>query len=274
MIDDYINYLRNIKGYSENTANSYRKDLLHFTKWMKEKNTGIRWSTITIHDIDTYITELAEAGYKPATTNRRLSAISGLYGYFKHQGIKIENPCKWESRRKLADTIPNTIPIEQLKRAYENAYGVAKVALGLFMTTGIRIQELLDLKYEDINFNDQSIKIHGKGNKERMVYTTPDKLEVLRQLNTIQQQSGLIFYMEQRQMRALIYDALRPYCQAPQLSPHAIRHTFATHAANHGANVSTLAQSLGHKRLETTQKYIDLRTAPIRELMTNYNMFN
>lgn len=274
MIEDYINYLLNIKGYSENTANSYRKDLLHFANWMKQQDKGARWSTITMQDIDKYITELAVAGLKPATTNRRLSAISGLYSFFKHQGLQVDNPCKWESRRKIADTIPNTISVEQLKKAYDNSEGVTKTALGLFMSTGIRIQELLDMKWEDIDFQEQSIKIHGKGSKERMVYTTADKLEVLQQLNNMQPQSGLIFYMEQRQMRYLIYEALRPFCKAPQLSPHAIRHTFATFAANHGANVSTLAQALGHKRLETTQKYIDMNTAPVRQLMTNYNMFN
>lgn len=274
MIEQYINYLTNIKGYSQNTANSYRKDLQHFTKWIKQQRTDVRWSTITMQDIDQYITELAEAGLKPATTNRRLSAISGIYNFFRHQGKQVENPCKWEGRRKIADTIPNTIPVEQLKLAYAQATGVAKVAIGLFMTTGIRIQELLDMTWEDIDFETQAIKIHGKGSKERMVYTTEDKLEVLRQLHTMKPQSGQIFTMEQRQLRTIIFEALRPFCHAPQLSPHAIRHTFATHAANMGANVTTLAQAMGHKRIATTQKYIDLSSAPVRSLMTSYNMFN
>lgn len=274
MIEQYINYLTNIKGYSQNTANSYRKDLQHFAKWMKQQRTNAKWSNITMQDIDDYISELAVAGLKPATTNRRLSAISGIYNFFRHQGKQVENPCKWEGRRKIADTIPNTIPIEQLKQAYAQAAGVAKVAIGLFMTTGIRIQELLDMKWEDIDFNQASIKIHGKGSKERMVYTTGDKLEILKQLHTMQPQSGRIFTMEQRQLRTIIFESLRPFCKAPQLSPHAIRHTFATHAANMGANVTTLAQAMGHKRIETTQKYIDLGSAPVRTLMTTYNMFN
>lgn len=274
MIDKYIDYLRNIKGYSENTCNSYRKDLLHFTNWMKQQHTGARWSTITMQDIDRYIMELVEAGLKPATTNRRLSAISGIYTYFRHIGKEIQNPCKWEGRRKIANTIPNTIPVEQLKQAYNEAAGVAKVAIGLFMTTGIRVQELLDMTWEDIDFETQAIRIHGKGRKERMVYTTADKLEILRQLYTMYPQTGRIFTMEQRQLRTLVFEALRPFCKAPQLSPHAIRHTFATHAANMGANVTTLAQAMGHKRITTTQKYIDMSSAPVRSLMTTYNMFN
>lgn len=217
---------------------------------------------------------MVSANLKPATTNRRLSAISGIYRFFRREGHNVENPCKYESRRKISETIPHTIPIDQLKEAYDHAAGIAKVAIGLFMTTGIRIQELLDITWEDINFQDQSIKITGKGSKERTVYTTEDKLETLLQLSKIKTQKGNIFCMEQRQMRRIIYDALSPYCQAPQLSPHAIRHTFATHAANKGANVSTLAKAMGHNRIETTQKYIDLRSAPVRSLMRDNNMFN
>lgn len=274
MINGFQNYLVTIKGYSQNTAMAYVKDVKDFARFMQNYRPNARWSNITMQDIDYYISELAHNGLKPATTNRRLSSISGLYTYFRHIGKQVENPCKWESRRKLEDRMPNTIPIEQLVEAYDNANGVAKVAIGLFMTTGIRIQELLDMTWEDIDFETQAIKIHGKGMKERMVYTTADKLEVLNQLRQMKTCKGRIFTLEQRQLRQLIFNALRPWCKAPQLSPHAIRHTFATYAANNGANVTTLGQALGHKRIETTQKYIDMQQAPVRDLCTKYNMFN
>lgn len=274
MIEKFQIYLVNIRGYSQNTAQAYAKDVQEFAKWMKQQRTDAKWTNITLHDIDEYVNYCCSLGLKPATTNRRLSSISGLFTYFKHEGLDVENPCKWESRRKLEEKMPNTIPVKELIQAYENAWGVAKVAIGLFMTTGIRIQELLDITWEDVNFEENAIKIHGKGRKERMVYTTSDKLEVLRQLHTMKPQSGQIFCMEQRAMRRLIFDALRPFCHAPQLSPHAIRHTFATNAANNGANVTILGQVLGHKRLETTQRYIDLQQAPVRQFCTRYNMFN
>lgn len=274
MIKGFENYLVNLKGYSQNTARAYVKDVTDFAHWMRQQRQDARWSNITMQDVDNYISEMARSGLKPSTTNRRLSSISGLYTYFRHIGKQVENPTKWESRRKLPEHLPNTIPVDDLKQAYDNAHGVAKVAIGLFMTTGIRIQELLDMTWEDIDFETQAIKIHGKGSKERMVYTTADKLELLQQLNTMQPQSGKIFFMEQRTLRKIIWDALRPFSVAPQLSPHAIRHTFATYAASRGANVTTLQQAMGHKRVETTQQYIDMGTLPVRQFMTNYNMFN
>lgn len=274
MLNKYYNYLTSLKGYSENTAQSYLKDIRDFQNWLKTHRSTPRWSTVTRTDLDDYITELVMAGRKPATTNRRLASIASLYRWFKREGLEVENPAQYESRRKIAETIPNTIPEHDLIKAYDNANGIAKVALGLFITTGIRIQELLDLRFEDIDFNLNSIKVRGKGNKERMVYTTADKLELLHQLSFVNQQHERIFIMNQRTLRTIIWNALRPYSSAVQLSPHAIRHTFATHAANKGVNVTTLAQAMGHKNIETTQKYINMAKAPVQAIMTTYNIFN
>lgn len=112
MIQQYIDYLTSIRGYSINTAKAYGRDLRTFVNWAKANLQDARWSAITRDDIDKYITWQVEQGKAPASTNRHLSAISGIYGYFKRQGYQIDNPCKFESRRKLTKTIPNTIPIE------------------------------------------------------------------------------------------------------------------------------------------------------------------
>lgn len=274
MIQEYMNYLENIKGYSSNTIAGYAKDLHNFVEWSRSNIAGARWSTITMSDIDNYITDMAKGGLKPATTNRHLSALSGLYRFMKREGLMTENPCHYESRRKIAQTIPNTIPLNDLKTAYDNAYGVVKVMLALLISTGIRIQELLDLEWNDINFVDNSLKIHGKGNKERFVYTNSEYLETLRTVYQYQCQKGKIFLMNQREARRMVFDALKPYTKAKQLSPHAIRHSFATHLANEGVNASTIGAILGHKQLETTQKYIDLTDAPVRNILQNHNILN
>lgn len=274
MITDYLNYLRSIQGCSENTTTAYRKDIEHFVRWMKANKADARWSTISRDDIDEYVTAQATAGLKPATTNRRLAAISGLYRYMKRQGYEVENPCKFESRRKREKTLPNTIPTEDIKRAYDASYGATKIMLGLLATTGIRIQELLDINYEDINFNDQSIRIHGKGSKQRIVYTTADKLETLQTCQQMGHQTGPCFPIDQRTARYMIWEALKPYSSAKQLSPHAIRHTVATNMANQGANVTTIATILGHQDIKTTQKYIDMTQGNSRAAYVQYNLFN
>lgn len=274
MIKEYMNYLQNIKGYSANTIAGYAKDLQNFVAWVRSNIDGARWSTITRSDIDNYITYMAKGGLKPATTNRYLSALSGLYRFMKREGFMIDNPCHYESRRKIAQTIPNTIPINDLKSAYEHSNGVVKVMLALLISTGIRIQELLDLEWNDINFSDNSLRIQGKGNKQRQVYTSSEYLEILRNVHQNQAQTGKIFLMNQREARRMIFEALKPYSRSKQLSPHAIRHSFATHLANEGVNASTIGAILGHKQLETTQKYIDLTDAPVRNILQNHNILN
>ena len=266
MITEYISYLGNIKGYSHNTAIAYAKDIRAFAKWMRARNINARWSTITREDIDEYVIEMTQRGMKPTTTNRHLASISGLYGYMKRNGYDIDNPCKYESRRKIGKTIPNTIPVDDLRKAYDNAVGAVKVMLGILATTGIRIQELLDMKYEDIDTATNSIKVNGKGNKQRIVYSTDEALVTLKTLKEMGR-TGRIFTTDQRKARNMIWHALKPYSNAPQLSPHAIRHTLATSMAAKGTNVSTIAVILGHEQIETTQKYIDMTQADIKTAM-------
>lgn len=257
MIREYISYIEQTKGYSHNTAVSYEKDLRQFIHYIRQWE-GIRWSTITRDHIDKYVSEMVTEGKSPATTNRALAAISGIYDYMKRQGLSVENPCRYESRRKVADRMPNTIPVEDLKKAYAHAYGAVKIMIGLLCTTGIRIQEMLDLEYEDIDFDLCTIKIRGKGKKERVVKTSAEYLKTLHEIVRLNHSSGKIFNQTQRDARYMIFNAIRPYSTARQISPHAIRHTFATELAKKGMATATIATTLGHTHIETSQQYIDL----------------
>lgn len=273
MITTFITYLRSIRNYSENTCIAYEKDLRLFAKMIKQIDQEKRWSTINRNDIDKIIILLSSQNKKPSTTNRLLSSVSGFYNYLKRSGYNIENPCRYESRRKITRSVPNTIAYNELKEAYNKASIATKVMLGLLITTGIRIQELLNLKWEDINFEKNSLKIHGKGNKERIVYTNHQQLETLLTVKITSNPTGIIFTINQRQARKMIYEALKPYCKASQLSPHAIRHTFATYLAEKGVNCSTLSNILGHNQLNTTQKYIDMNKTKL-ESINNYSLLN
>lgn len=274
MIASYINYLKTLKGYSPNTAEAYGRDLKDFVRWAKRNLSDARWSSITRADIDRYISDLVAAGLKPATTNRRLAAIAGIYRFFKREGRQINNPCQYESRRKIIQRVPNTIPIEELQAAYDHSAGVARVMLGLLSTTGIRIQELLDIKWQDIDFKTSAIRVKGKGNKERIVYSTPHALKELEIMQPYTKPTECIFTITQREARRFIWEALKPYSNAKQLSPHAIRHTFATNMAENGVNSTTLATMLGHKDLNTTQKYIDLGQMKLQQACLDYALLH
>lgn len=272
MLTRFQEYLLHIKGYSQRTASEYVKDLRGFARWMRTHREGAKWSNLTRDDIDAYITYRSKEGIKPATTNRELSSISALYRYFIREGLLTSNPCRFQSRRKQEQRLPSTIPAEDIKKAYDNAVGLVKVWIGLLATTGIRISELLALRWEDVDFKCSSLDIMGKGRKERIVYTTPEYLELMRQAYERHPQEGRIFNYEQREARYMIFKALRPYSRAKQLSPHAIRHTYATHLATEGVNVTTIASILGHNQIGTTQKYIDMSQSRTREVSTNYQL--
>lgn len=271
MLTRFENYLRNIKGYSERTCSEYLKDLKGFAKWAKAYKEDARWSTLTRSDIDEYITMRAKEGIKPTTTNRELASISALYRYFIREGLLKNNPARYQSRRKVGYKLPNTIPSEDLQKAYAHSVGVVHVWIGLLSTTGIRISELLGLKWEDIDFKTCALEIKGKGNKERLVYTTPEYLDLMRQAYERNPTEGRIFRYSEREARHMIWNALKPYSRATQLSPHAIRHSFATSLAKQGVNVATIATILGHNRIATTQKYIDMAQMNCQAVSAQYS---
>lgn len=262
MIREFATYLRAVRGYSENTIRAYSADLQSYARWAREQNENARWSTTTREDIDNYLEHCKQLRLSASTTNRQLAAISGLYRYMQRNGLDVENPCKFESRKKQAQTLPATINPKQLCKAYNRAHGIGKVMLGLLITTGIRIQELLDLTYEDIDFESCTLRINGKGSKERIVRTEPEALKTLQGLVTDLKATGKIFYISQRKARSMVYDMLQPYCKGGALNPHAIRHTFATELAKAGESTTTIAKMLGHAHIETSQKYINMAEIP------------
>lgn len=262
MIREFENYLRAIRGYSENTIKSYRTDIETFVRYIRATRPDARWSNITREDVDNFLTYQYNRGLKPATTNRQISAISSLYRYFQREGKIITNPCQYESRRKQENTLPSIIPINHIKRAYERSQGATKMMIGILATTGIRLQEMLDLTWRDIDFDNCTLRISGKGGKERIVHTEKAVLTPLESIRQYSRPELKLFYISQRQARTLIYEALRPYSNSKQLSPHAIRHTFATELAKNGENVTTIAKILGHAHIETSQKYINMAEIP------------
>lgn len=258
MIQEYTSYMKNVRGFSACTIKAYETDIRAFVKWMQETRPQARWSTITREDIDAYLKYMTEKGLKATTTNRTLSSISSIYKYMQRQGMEIENPCKFESRKKIPATLPTTIPIDRLARAYQKAQGLRKTLLGILATTGIRLQEMLDLKWEDIDFENSTLKIMGKGQKERIVQTDKAILARLEETSKIGAAHGRIFWISQRTARYMIYETLAPYCKCQHLSPHTIRHTYATELAKNGESTTTIAKILGHSHIETSQKYIDM----------------
>lgn len=256
MIPEFKNYLLVVKGYSENTATAYVKDCVHFVHWFRDTMTNAHWRQVERKNIDDYMLYMSQNGLSAATINRHISSLSALFKYQKREGLRDSNPCQYETRAKLMSKIPNTIDINDIEMAISNADESVAMAIRIFLSTGCRLQELLDMRVEDIDFTNRRIFICGKGRKERYVYFDTACYDAL--IEYCSGRIGLLFpSTTQRDMRFEVYNALKPYSSARQLSPHAIRHTFTTDMARRGMPTTSLMAILGHENIATTQKYVD-----------------
>lgn len=284
MIEQYLSYLTNVIGVSTHTVLAYENDLTSFCKWLRSVYTNPRWSNVSQQDIEAYIAFLSKTGYTPASSNRHLSSIKGIYRYFIREGLLRENPAARVLFRKDVQKLPVIINVDIIHEAYINADADTRLMIGLLYTTGIRVEELLGIEWDDIeliNIKSQEInakagqiRIKGKGLKERYVYIgrgLVDQLDEKRRNTPNSPLHGRIWEYGQRTVRRMIEIAFRNIGYEGQISPHILRHTIATQWAVDGANNATIAKALGHSRLETSQKYINMGQLDVKQLMNNNN---
>lgn len=264
MITTFSNYLRYNRGLSENTITAYEEGLHNFVNYTRSQGLDLRWSTVTKEIIDEYVRHMVMAEYKPATIKQHISSLRTFYKTCMAIGAIDHNPARYVSTPKLADSLPKTIELDAIRKALESngTDEQAKAAIAIIFETGIRLQELLDMKREDINAQTKSIRIHGKGKKERTVYYGELTIKYGRKWRPEQH--------TQREVRHLVFMALKPVSNAPQLSPHAIRHTFATEMLNRGMRTEAIQKLLGHEHLETTEIYAKLGNSQTRQLYEQY----
>lgn len=264
MITTFISYLTLNRGLSENTAKAYGEALRDFACYAKDRCAYIHWRDIKKPLIDEYVVELVNEEYAPATIKLHISALRTFFKTCQAMGHMIENPARYVSTPKLKDQLPKTIEREAITKALQSpaVSAQAKAAISIIYETGIRLQELLDLEPQDIDPNTASIRIHGKGNKERTVY-----------YGDLTKRYGRCWRGKQhtqRGVRHLIYNALKPYSKSKQLSPHALRHTYASELINNGMPVEAISKLLGHEHLETTEIYAKLANKTTRNLYLQF----
>lgn len=265
MIETFVKYLETNRGLSPLTIEVYKKRLQRFARYLGEHYSGVRWSIVTKEMVDSYVTDLVDDGQAPASIKQHIAAIRTLYKTMQALGYQGENPARYVSTPKKAKRLPQTIEPEAITKALSSSSTPpqAKAIIAIIYETGVRLQELLDLQAADISSTDRSIKIHGKGRKERTVYYG----ELTKQYGGKLHSSSLT----QRDARRLVWEALKPYSEAPQLSPHAIRHTFASRLLDKGAPIEFISKLLGHQNTNTTDIYAQLSNSRARELYNQYS---
>lgn len=259
MIQTFIQYLKTNRGLSENTTRSYENDLRDFASFARDRWPNSRWSQIQKWQIDAYVSYMVNEEYEPATIKRHIAALRTYYKTIMALGMMNDNPARYVSTPKLRTQLPKTIEKEAITKSLEdpNTDPQAKAAIAIIYETGIRLQELIDLQASSINPSNSSITIEGKGKKQRTVY-----------YGTLTRQYGRKWKAgthTQREVRHLVYQALKRYSKAPQLSPHALRHTFASEMLNNGASITEISKLLGHEHIETTEVYAHLSNSQTQQ---------
>lgn len=280
LIKEYLDYLKYIRGYQENTINSYLIELTKYASYLKEKK--INYLIISKDEIYAYLKYLDDLGYKNSSVARHLSALRGFYDYLKREGQINTNIYKLIKNPKLEKKLPNVLNDEEIDKIFAFPKDgkpkniLTRVLFEVIYATGIRVSEFINIKESDIDFTEGSIRILGKGKKERIVYfgeyaslALKDYLVVREKIK--KEDTDYLFLnvsgyrLKRRSAEQIVYDWINNVSINHHISPHTLRHTFATSLLTHGADIRTVQELLGHEKLGTTQIYTHLTSDYLKE---------
>lgn len=266
-INNFLEYLQVIKKHSDNTINSYKKDLLEFYSFNQEK------IKISKEIVNNYLNWLFEREQSKSTVSRKLSALRVFYNYLVKKEIidinyfdNIKNP-------RRGQNLPKFVKETDIDKIFQvpdisNPLGQRnELILRMLYATGLRISELINIKYKDINYHERTIRILGKGSKERIVVygnNTQESLDLYlndgyKKLNVYQSQYLFLNRngerLTDRYVRKMLDEVILKASVNMHVSPHMLRHTFATSMLNNGADLVSVKDLLGHASLNTTSIY-------------------
>ena len=289
LIDLFLNEYWIEKGLSENTVQSYRLDLTALCDWLDKNDLSLE--TLDAVDLQGFLGERLEKGYKATSTARMLSAMRKLFQYLYREKYRVDDPSAVLRSPKLPSRLPKYLTEQQVSDLL-NTPDVDvplelrdKAMLELLYATGLRVTELVSLTIENISVQQGVVRVIGKGNKERIVPMGEEAAYWVRQfmlygrpvlLNG--QSSDVVFPSQRAQQmtRQTFWHRVKHYAiladiDADALSPHVLRHAFATHLVNHGADLRVVQMLLGHTDLSTTQIYTHVAKERLKRLHERFH---
>jgi len=275
----FTDYLINQKRYSKHTVVSYTTDLNQFNSFLNEVyeiNCTDKEiiKKITFNHIRSWQAHLALNKVSSKSIARKLSTLKSYFKFLQQKSYITENITAHLSAPKIAKPLPKFIKSQKLDLLFDEVdfgpgiFGMRdRLILELFYATGIRRAELINLKFEDVDFSNKILKITGKGNKVRYLPVSIDLLERIKQYKSLVDEGDFtlnhnyLFFTEKKVplYPKKAYNIVKKYLSyvttASKKSPHVLRHSFATHLTNNGANLNAVKELLGHKSLASTQVY-------------------
>lgn len=280
-INSYKEYLLKELNYSLNTINSYERDILKFNNFLND----VYFKDVNKNIIRQYLKYLDDLSLSNKTISRNLSSLRMFYNFLEELGVIKNNYFNLISNPKINKPLPkylSNIEIETLLESFDksNMYDLRNLLIvELIYSTGMRLNEISNIKLNDINFSNNSIKVLGKGNVERVVYFGKYAEEYIhlylnesrkRLLN--KKNSDYLFVsrlgnkLSDSSINKIVSSSAKKIGLLMNVSPHTLRHTFATHLLNEGADIKTVQTLLGHKNINTTEVYTHVSNKEIKEV--------
>lgn len=284
-IDKYLEYLKVERKYSNKTILSYKDDLIEYNEFLGNNFTNIL--NIDMNIVNNYMKYLYDRKITKSSISRKLSSIRGLYNYLVREDIIKENHFNKIQNPKRELYLPKFLKDEELDKIfsvcnYNNPTEERDtLIIELLYATGVRVSELVNIKIKDINREEKLIKVLGKGNKERMViYNNHTKKALDTYLkdgyNYFNKKSSEYLILNkngnklsERYIREIINKKVSQASLDIKISPHTLRHTFATDILENGADLMTVKELLGHESLNTTSIYTHITNEQIKK---TYNL--
>lgn len=273
VIQPFIDYLKFEKRYSQHTITSYQTDLISFFDFIVTTFGETDLLQITHTYVRSWLASLKDEGLSAKSINRKISTLNSFFKYEIKMGIVKQTPMAKVVAPKAEKRLPNFVADKDIKTLFEHVEfpntwkgATERLLLLVFYQTGMRLSEALGLKETSINFSNNSIKVLGKGNKERIIPMHPElKHELEAYLHKKQTEvsggAGSLFVSEKGAPLSprAVYTSVKQYLSMvttiKKRSPHVLRHTFATHLTNNGADLNAVKELLGHSSLAATQIY-------------------
>lgn len=281
-IDKYLEYLQVVKKYSNKTIVSYYNDLLEYNEFIN--NNFLNILNINYDDVKEYMKYLYSLSISKSSISRKLSSIRGLYNYLVREDIIIDNLFNKISNPKKDKYLPKFLSNNDLDKlfsicTYDNPINQRNsVIIELLYATGIRVNELVNIKINDLELNERTIKVLGKGNKERIVvFNNHTKKAIYTYLNDgyymfNKKNTGYLILnkngdkLSDRYVRNIINKLVVKANIDIKISPHTFRHTFATDMLEEGSDLMTVKELLGHESLNTTSIYTHITNEQVRKV--------
>lgn len=267
-IENFIEYLIIEKKYSKNTVSSYERDLKKFSNNLNNKKIN----EITRKDIQNYLKDLSK-DHNPRSTSRNISTLKSFYKYLKINKIVKVNPMDQINNPKTKKALPKVLSEEEINDLLDielktNFDYRNKAMLELMYSSGLRVSELINLNVNDIDLENDTVKIFGKGSKERIIPLNDFAKEALREYIMVHRkelfkhgENNYLFLNNHgnKMTRQGFFKILKKIAQEKNIktdfSPHTLRHSFATHLLKYGADLRSIQELLGHSDISSTQIY-------------------